>query len=396
MKTLPGTSNVKQQRGAALLVVLSVIAVSLMLGVTSMHSSMVDERMAGNFKAAAQAQMNAEHAASAMLTALASAPRDKISRSVVTNYDWGDGGLRWSSFNELLGSKDVASESCLSTGDSLACYMELPERAFGSGLLEGDYIVAMGSLMQGVGGEEETVISESNPVFVRVSGAFLGFFPEATVSCLGSECDFMPGQGNSGPAIDGTDRKMDGKTTGSNRPEPILDGDGNKVMVPAVIMADRNSTATGSSTGGGVLGDEIYTKDQYNEFKESLGFSGYDISEDGWVAIKKVIRQEIKEAVGKAPGSSEVFYAGPGQTVSPGSASGVVVIDGGTLVFGGDDRFSGLVIMNGGQIQSTGTPAIVGAVIGEDFSFEGTGNPTILYSSEAVESVNGRSAKCLI
>ncbi|WP_192035991.1 hypothetical protein [Halomonas sp. YLGW01] len=382
----------KQQEGAALLVVLSVMTVSLMLGVTSMQSSMIDERLAGNYKAAAQAQMNAEQAASAMLTALASAPRYKIPQNVVSNYGWGDSGLRWSSLNGLADSKDVPSESCLSTGSDLACYMELPEKPFGSGLLEGDYIVAMGSLTQDVGNGEKSVLAESDPVFVKLTGDFFGFFPEATVSCLGRGCDFFPGDGKSGPAIDGTDREMEGKTTGANRPDPVLDSDGDEIMVPAVIMADRNSTASGSSTGGGVSGDEIYTKDQYNAFKESLGSSDYDISEDGWAAIKGVIRKEVDQAVLKAPDSDGVFYAGPGQIVSPGSASGIVVINGGTLSLGGSDQFTGLVIMKEGYIASTGTPAIVGAVLGENYSFIGTGNPTILYSSEAVEHVNGDPA----
>lgn len=51
------------QKGAALIVVLSMLTASLMLGLTSMQSSMIDERLAGNYKAAAQAQMRAENAA---------------------------------------------------------------------------------------------------------------------------------------------------------------------------------------------------------------------------------------------------------------------------------------------------------------------------------------------
>lgn len=51
----------KNQQGAALIVVLSMLTASLMLGLTSMQSSMIDERLAGNYKAAAQAQMAAEH-----------------------------------------------------------------------------------------------------------------------------------------------------------------------------------------------------------------------------------------------------------------------------------------------------------------------------------------------
>src|SRR5690554_6886930 len=50
----------KYQRGAALVVVLSLLTVSLMVGLSSMQSSQIDERLAGNHKAQAEAQMAAE------------------------------------------------------------------------------------------------------------------------------------------------------------------------------------------------------------------------------------------------------------------------------------------------------------------------------------------------
>lgn len=53
----------KQQNGAALIVVLSLLTISLMLGLSSMQSSLVDERLAGNHKLVAEVQMGAEQAA---------------------------------------------------------------------------------------------------------------------------------------------------------------------------------------------------------------------------------------------------------------------------------------------------------------------------------------------
>ncbi|MBW6390302.1 pilus assembly PilX family protein [Billgrantia antri] len=53
------------QRGAALVVVLSMLAGSLMLGLSGIQSSLIDERLAGNYKAATEAQMGAEQAISA-------------------------------------------------------------------------------------------------------------------------------------------------------------------------------------------------------------------------------------------------------------------------------------------------------------------------------------------
>jgi len=53
----------KKQKGVALIVVMSLLAVSLMIGLMSMQTSQVDERLAGNYRAAAEAQMAAEFGA---------------------------------------------------------------------------------------------------------------------------------------------------------------------------------------------------------------------------------------------------------------------------------------------------------------------------------------------
>ncbi|MCG7601901.1 polymer-forming cytoskeletal protein [Halomonas sp. McH1-25] len=50
----------KGQQGAALIVVLVLLTVSLMLGLSSVQSSLIDERVAGNYRAITQAQMAAE------------------------------------------------------------------------------------------------------------------------------------------------------------------------------------------------------------------------------------------------------------------------------------------------------------------------------------------------
>lgn len=54
----------KSQRGAALIVSLVLLVVALMLGISSMQASLLDERLAGNYRAATQAQMAAEYAVS--------------------------------------------------------------------------------------------------------------------------------------------------------------------------------------------------------------------------------------------------------------------------------------------------------------------------------------------
>lgn len=54
-----------KQRGAALIVVLSLLSITLMLGLSGLHSALLDERLAGNYRAATEAQMGAEAALSA-------------------------------------------------------------------------------------------------------------------------------------------------------------------------------------------------------------------------------------------------------------------------------------------------------------------------------------------
>ena len=56
---LPATegSRMKHQQGAALVIVMALLSAALLLGVASMRTALVDERLAGNFRIAVQAQM---------------------------------------------------------------------------------------------------------------------------------------------------------------------------------------------------------------------------------------------------------------------------------------------------------------------------------------------------
>ncbi len=54
----------QKQQGAALIIVLVLLSMSLVIGMSGMNAALVDERLAGNYRASALAQMNAEIAAS--------------------------------------------------------------------------------------------------------------------------------------------------------------------------------------------------------------------------------------------------------------------------------------------------------------------------------------------
>lgn len=54
----------RKEQGAALMIVLAMLSMSLMLGLAGLQSSRIDESLAGNYRAAALAQMGAETAVS--------------------------------------------------------------------------------------------------------------------------------------------------------------------------------------------------------------------------------------------------------------------------------------------------------------------------------------------
>lgn len=56
-----------KQQGAALVIVMALLSGALMIGISGMNSALIDERLAGNYRAAALAQMNAERAVSQAL-----------------------------------------------------------------------------------------------------------------------------------------------------------------------------------------------------------------------------------------------------------------------------------------------------------------------------------------
>ncbi|MGR4066717.1 pilus assembly PilX family protein [Billgrantia sp. C5P2] len=136
-----------QQHGAALIVVLSLLSITLMLGLSGFQSALVDERLAGNYRASTEAQMGAEQAIS---------------------YAWGEGG-------EHLTSADfvpAASLEALESQDWEAFYpgsragpcrgnLRCPFRYVRVG---GQYyIVAMGAIAS-----DNQAMASSLPVVARV------------------------------------------------------------------------------------------------------------------------------------------------------------------------------------------------------------------------------------
>ncbi|TLF49574.1 hypothetical protein FEI13_11545 [Halomonas urmiana] len=384
----------RNQKGAALIVVLSLLTISLMVGLSSMQSSQIDERLAGNYKAQSVAQMGAEEAASEGFQAAVESGKASFSGTSLGLDDLKS--ISWEDFENDGDDNGFGGQASVAAGcENVSCYYR--------NVLVGSeyYIVAMG-------GVDDGAVSVSEPVVVEVeveAGGGIISGVDAALTCIKSRddggCSFIPGSGKSGPSVDGTDRFEKGKITGSHKPEPNPDGND----VASILMPDGGSVSSRPGDDkkdkkdkkddkDAMVGEQIYSPEDYNEYAGRIS--------DTWDESKERISKDIANALEIAKSGNipdNFFYAGPGDTVTPNSSSGVVVLEGGILDLGGSDKFSGLVLMITGiddygvkiesSIQSGGTSTIVGAVVGEDFGYGGSGNPSIFYSSEAIKDFVG-------
>jgi len=77
--------SARRQRGAALIVVLILMVMAVMLAVTGLQGGVTNEKLAGNYRAAALAQMVAETVASSRITRLDEAAGEQACRKIMDN-----------------------------------------------------------------------------------------------------------------------------------------------------------------------------------------------------------------------------------------------------------------------------------------------------------------------
>ncbi|MBS3667293.1 DUF7305 domain-containing protein [Vreelandella boliviensis] len=96
----------KQQQGAALVIVMVLLAGALMLGMSGMQSALIDERLAGNYRASVQAQMTAESTSSSLADFQNSERRNEYLSSLFNDDEFASIGdiksLRGRELEELL------------------------------------------------------------------------------------------------------------------------------------------------------------------------------------------------------------------------------------------------------------------------------------------------------
>jgi len=144
-----------KEKGAALVVVLAVLAISLMLGLTGLQSALVSQQLAGNYRDASLARIGAEtavaqaYATDSQLTA--SDAFVDVDRSVVE-------ALTWTTFTDgYTAFGDQFQQNGLQ-GNKLAY-------AYRRFRIEGtDYLVGLGAVL----GSNDTAIAQSRPVYAAL------------------------------------------------------------------------------------------------------------------------------------------------------------------------------------------------------------------------------------
>ena len=94
----------KHQQGAALVIVMVLLAGALMLGMSGMQSALLGERLAGNYRASVQAQMTAESVMSVFRRAVSQRRLEDIFKGTYSENDF---------LNELSGVEGFASTTTL-------------------------------------------------------------------------------------------------------------------------------------------------------------------------------------------------------------------------------------------------------------------------------------------
>lgn len=292
----------KNQQGAALIVVLSMLTASLMLGLTSMQSSQIDERLAGNYKAATQAQMAAEEAASEMFYMI---NENELSPGDAEELVEGFG---WDEFSNFASGR---SECQADNNDRLSCFLNIsPDGRFGEE--PGDYIITMGAA-------DGAAIAVSPPLFVElINSEGGGGRPVLGVdTCVGVSI-------SGGGVLDSYDSAIGDYGQNGNM-------HGTKAIATSQVQTEGDAIDLGG--GGTIYGDvvtpgsvKVDNADVYGNIKSNnsvvlSGGSGYVVS-GNVEAGDKVEFSNTNTVGGDVRAVSSVDFIGGGR--SPGLVSGVV------------------------------------------------------------------------
>lgn len=356
---------VANQKGAALIVVLSLLTISLMVGLSSMQSSQIDERLAGNYKAQSVAQMGAEEAASAGWGGIIDGIESDDWTNLFDLTDHGLGSLTWADLKD---------------GESGAC--ESPATCFYRYIKDGGdrYIVAMGSVGDGAVSVSELVIVE---VIAGYRGpAFEDFDP---LTILGEVDSY--GHTNSRPFTMS-------RRTHADEEEPNI---GYSVAVQNYSDLDEITFFhTNEGNHAGVVDEEGnkqlvnskgYDSDALFEVAALVGFakssSGDNVKYyNGACALK----DDEEDEDGLPPCYEE------GE-----ETSGLLVVDG-DFSWNGSNQFEGLIIVTGQNItyNGGGSGSLVGAMVHLPSPSGGFSDSDTFVLGDSSVNMNGGGASAFI
>lgn len=184
-------SGSQKQEGAALVLVLVFMSASLMLGLSALQGSLVNERLAGNYRASVISHMRAEATAAEMF-------------ADISAFSTASGGALGAcpSWVELdAAASGALSGSCLKNGDEgVACLLDVSGSLCDSP--SGKYIVSIGTVIDA----SNDLIAESTPLMVGVTLGY--YFDDAIVGC--DSVHLSGGAGVTGGVVSGGDVTISG------------------------------------------------------------------------------------------------------------------------------------------------------------------------------------------
>lgn len=373
----------KQQKGAALIVVLSLLTISLMVGLSSMQSSQVDERLAGNYRASALAYSAAEHGASLAWT--------EIEAVKVSDASYG-------TFKSALDSRGVLGVGVIGNGTPQVSYevkvmseagLNVPVRSVGT-VSDGEGVISVREI--------EILASLDGIAAGRLSPINLPATLE-NYRGLSSQAELEGEEeviGFRNPAISAASKEEAQRIVDDIGGNAVFVGEGEDGVFYAAETVDEDGVYTGDYSNcnsgpnrmcnykGGIATKPqekiLSDADQFDEFISALFFDAYEspstlsgsMSGFNIVSSGKFMQSgeyfpeyyDGEECIDERCQPERDDFTGSGNA----AGDGVLIIDG-NVEFNGNPEFEGLIIVLGDyKVTGGGGGDLKGALIAAPYS----------------------------
>jgi|AntDeeMinimDraft_5_1070356.scaffolds.fasta_scaffold12655_2 hypothetical protein len=371
-----------KQQGAALVIVLALMTGALVVGVSGMQSSLIDERLAGNYRASAQAQMNAEQAAgeAATLGSQKYSTMSEFANDKGSNWDelgldeddWQDELTKLRYEEDVLKEMSDREDNLCGEGENVCFYFPLQ---VGSD----NYMVAFGAVIK-----EGAVISQ-HVVLVKLQGGVTSSFPTQEIIdkfreygiLSGDEVDIdvengklkfsgrIHGDGNNG-----------GDKEGWEEDDVILEGEGSafstgaseKVDVPDFDFEDFFVRVNDGYLIGNVPGDSGCDIESSRNLNNETQYCSKNVDIDGGVTITDstvYFNDDVDVDGSLAISNSTIYFDKEVEIDGALTVVNSTIISRDDIDFGDDDNPGGLALTN------------VVMVSGKDIDIDASYSPTL-------------------